>query len=145
MLFKRISRASAEVAYIVAKNVSGSTMTAGYHCVFDVGASADGVRVTQASTADLNAYAGIVDSDIADAGYGLIQVYGYRSSAYIYSSAGSSVAGTTYTVIDSDWGVTPSAASASSGVNKAFGFMAAAVTASRTALVIRTVGSPCRD
>lgn len=130
MLFKRISRASAETVFVVAKNVSGSTATAGYHVVWDVGASADGVRVTQASTADLNAYAGIADSDIANNAYGLLQVYGYRSSAYIYSSAGSSVAGTTYTVIDSDWGVTPSAASASSGVNKAFGFMAAAVTAS---------------
>jgi hypothetical protein len=130
MLFKRISRASAEVAYIVAKNVSGSTMTAGYHCVFDVGASADGVRVTQASTADLNAYAGIADSDIANNDYGLLQVYGYRSSAYIYSSAGSSVAGTTYNVINGEWGVTPTAAGASSAVAKAFGFMAAAVTAS---------------
>jgi len=130
MLFKRISRASAEVAYIVAKNVSGSTMTAGYHCVFDIGASADGVRVTQASTADLNAYAGIVDSDIADSAYGLIQVYGYRSSAYIFSSTGSSVAGTTYDVRDSEWGVMPSAGAASSAVAKAFGFMCAAVAAS---------------
>ena len=130
MLFKRISRASAEVAYIVAKNVSGSTATAGYHLVWDTGASADGVRVTQATTAALNAYAGIADSDIADGDYGLLQVYGYRSSAYIYSSAGSSVAGTTYDVINGEWGVTPTAASASSGTNKAFGFMAAAVTAS---------------
>jgi len=130
MLFKRISRASAEVVFIVAKNVSGSTMTAGYHAVFDIGASSDGVRVTQATTGDLNAYAGIADSDIADTAFGLLQVYGYRASAFIFSSTGSSVAGTTYEVIDSQWGVTPSAAAASSGVNKAFGFMAAAVAAS---------------
>ena len=130
MLFKRISRASAETIFLVAKNVSGSTATAGYHVVWDTGASADGVRVTQASTADLNAYAGIADSDIADGDYGLLQVYGYRSSAYIFSSTGSSVAGTTYDVRDSEWGVMPSAASASSGINKAFGFMCAAVAAS---------------
>lgn len=130
MLFKRISRATAEVAYIVAKNVSGSVATAGYHVVFDTGASADGVRVTQATTAALNAYAGIADSDIADGAYGLLQVYGYRASAYIYSSAGSSAAGTTYNVINAEWGVTPTAASASSAVAKAFGFMMAAVTAS---------------
>jgi hypothetical protein len=130
MLFKRISRASAETIFVVAKNVSGSTMTAGYHVVWDVGASADGVRVSQANTADLNAYAGIADSDIANGDYGLLQVYGYRASAYIYSSAGSSVAGTTYNVINAEWGVTPTAASASSAVAKAFGFMCAAVTAS---------------
>ena len=130
MLFKRISRASAETVFVVAKNVSGSTATAGYHVVWDTGASADGVRVTQATTAALNAYAGIADSDIADSAYGLLQVYGYRSSAYIYSSAGSSVAGTTYDVINAEWGVTPTAASASSATNKAFGVMMAAVTAS---------------
>lgn len=130
MLFKRISRSSAETVFVVAKNVSGSTATAGYHVVWDVGASADGVRVTQADTADLNAYAGIADSDIADGEYGLLQVYGYRSSAYIYSSAGSSVAGTTYDVINGEWGVTPDTSGASSGTNKAFGFMCAAVTAS---------------
>ena len=130
MLFKRISRASAETIFVVAKNVSGSTMTAGYHVVWDVGASADGVRVSQANTADLNAYAGIADSDIANGDYGLLQVYGYRASAYIYSSAGSSAAGTTYNVINAEWGVTPTAASASSAVAKAFGFMCAAVTAS---------------
>lgn len=130
MLFKRISRASAETVFIVCRNVSGSTATAGYHLQFDVGASCDGVRVTQANAGELNAYAGIADSDIADGDYGLVQVYGYRSSAYIYSSTGSSVAGTTYDVVDAEWGVTPAAAAASSGTNKAFGFMCAAVTAS---------------
>ena len=130
MLFKRISRASAETIFCVAKNVSGSTATAGYSVVWDTGASADGVRVTQASTADLNAYAGIADSDIANGDYGLLQVYGYRSSAYIFSSTGSSLAGSTFDVRDSEWGVMPSAAAASSGVNKGFGFMCAAVAAS---------------
>ena len=58
MLFKRISRTAAETVFAVVKNVSGSTMTAGYSGVFDVGASVDGVRVTQASSTDLQAYAG---------------------------------------------------------------------------------------
>ena len=127
MLFKRISRTSAEVAYIVVKNVSGSTMTAGYSCVFDVGASVDGVRVSQADTADLQAYAGVVHEDIADGDYGLAQVYGYRSSAYIYSSTGSSVAGDELVVVNSDWGLTPQA---SSGDAKSFAFLCEAVAAS---------------
>ena len=66
MLFKRVSRSEPEKVFIVAKNVSGSTATAGYSLVFDVGASVDGVRVTQASATDLQAYAGVADSDIAN-------------------------------------------------------------------------------
>lgn len=127
MLFKRISRENPEVAYIVVRNVSGSTATAGYGVVFDVGASVDGVRVTQASAADLQAFAGVADQDIADSAYGLVQVYGYRSSAQIYSSAGSSVAGDILTVVAGEWGLTPAA---TSGSAKAFGFLCEAVSGS---------------
>ncbi len=127
MLFKRISRTNAEVAYVVIKNVSGSTMTAGYSGVFDVGASVDGVRVTQASSTDLQAYAGIANADIPDSAYGLVQVYGYRASAYVYSSAGSSVAGDELTVVANDWGLTPQA---TSGDAVSFGFLCEAVAAS---------------
>lgn len=127
MLFKRVSRSQAETVFIVVKNVSGSTITAGYSCVFDVGASADGVRVTQASAADLQAYAGVADSSIANNAYGLVQVYGYRSSAYIYSSTGSSVGGDNLTPVAAEWGITPSA---TVGTAKAFAHLMAAVTAS---------------
>lgn len=127
MLFKRVSRAQAETVFIVAKNVSGSTLTAGYSCVFDVSASVDGVRVTQASSTDLQAYAGVADSSIANSAYGLIQVYGYRASVYIKSSAGSSVAGDNLTVVAASWGVTPAA---TGGTAKAFGFLCEAVSAS---------------
>ena len=126
MLFKRISRSNPEVVYMVVQNVSGSTITAGYHCGFDVGASVDGVRVTQSVTATLQAYAGCADSDITNNSYGLIQVYGYRSSAYIYSSTGSSAAGDNLTVVNAEWGLTPAA---SVGTSKTFGFLAQAITA----------------
>lgn len=127
MLFKRVSRSSPEVAYIVVQNVSGSTLTAGYSCVFDVGASADGVRVSQADTVDLQAFAGVADSDIANNAYGLVQVYGFRSSAYILSSAGSSAAGDNLNTANGSWGLTPVA---STGSAKAFGFLCSAITAS---------------
>lgn len=127
MLFKRISRTAPEVVYAIIKNVSGSTMTAGYSGVFDVGASVDGVRVTQASAADLQAYAGVADADIADSAYGRIQVYGYRASMYIYSSAGSSVSGDNLTVVADEWGVTPVV---TGGAAKTFGFLCEAITAS---------------
>jgi hypothetical protein len=127
MIFKKMSRNSPETAFIVVKNVSGSTITAGYSCVFDVGASVDGVRVSQADTVDLQAYAGVADSDIADSAFGLVQVYGYRATTYIYSSTGSSVAGDNLVVVNSDWGLTPAT---SGGTAKAFGFLCEAITAS---------------
>ena len=127
MLFKRISRSAAETAFIVAKNVSGSTVTGGYSVVFDVGANVDGVRVTQASAADLQAYAGVADSDIADGEFGLLQVYGYRSSVYLWSSTGSSVSGDNLVVTAAKWGVTPATVG---GTAKAFGFLCEAVSAS---------------
>jgi hypothetical protein len=126
MLIQRINRDDAEKVFIIAKNVSGSTMTAGYSCVFDTGASVDGVRVTKASSTDLQAFAGVADADIASNGYGKIQIYGYRSSAYIYSSAGDSVTGDGLSCV-ADWGLTPITAV---GTNKAFGFLCEAVSSS---------------
>jgi hypothetical protein len=135
MLFKRVSRSTAETVFIVARNVSGSTITSGYSCVFDVGASVDGVRVTQASSTDLQAYAGVADSDIANGDYGLIQVYGYRSSVRIYASTGSSVAGDNLTVVAAQWGLTPAT---SSGSSKTFGFLCEAVAASSSSQFLTT-------
>ena len=127
MLFKRVSRTSAEQVFMVVQNVCGSTMTAGYACVFDCGASVNGVRVTKPETTDMQAFAGIVDADIANSAYGLVQVYGYRSSVYIYSSTGSSVTGDNLTVVGDEWGLTPAA---SAGTSKAFGFLCEAVALS---------------
>jgi len=127
MLFKRISRASPETGFVVVKNVSGSTITAGYSAVFDVSASVDGVRVTQASATDLQAFAGVADSDIANNAYGLAQVYGYRASVYVYSSTGSSAAGDNLATVADEWGLTPGATGATA---KAFGFLCAAVAGS---------------
>ena len=125
MLFKRISRTVAETVFLVAKNVSGSTITAGYSCVFDTGGSVDGVRVTQASTTDVQAFAGVADQDIADSGFGLLQVYGYRASVYIYTSAGDSAAGDPLALTGNQWGITPGAATAHT---KSFGFVCEAIT-----------------
>lgn len=127
MLFKRISRTSAETVFIVVNNASGSTITAGYSCVFDTGASVDGVRVTQASATDLQAYAGVANADIANGAYGLVQCYGYRSSIYIKSSTGASVVGDNLVPVAAAWGMTPATGV---GTAKAFGFLCSAVAAS---------------
>ena len=135
MLFKRVSRAQAETVFIVAKNVSGSTLTAGYTCVFDVGASVDGVRVTQASAADLNAYAGVADSSLADGAYGLVQVYGYRSSAYVKTSAGANDSGSPLKPVAGAWA---SEVFAPTATAKAFGFLCEALSASSSSQYLTT-------
>ena len=127
MLFKRISRSSAETVFIVVQNVSGSTITAGYSAVFDVGASVNGVRVTQGSAADLGAYAGVADADIADSAYGLVQAYGYRATVYCKTVANSSTysAGSGLDPVADVWSLTPSAVAAG---DKQFAFLCEAIT-----------------
>ena len=107
MLFKRISRTTPEAVYVVAQNVAGATLTAGYSCVWDTGASANGVRVTQAATNTVGCFAGVADSDIANNAYGLIQVYGYRATTYIYSSTGTSATGDVLNLVNAEYGLTP--------------------------------------
>lgn len=127
MLFKRISRTAPEQVFVVVKNVSGSTMTAGYSCTWDLSASVDGVRVTRANTATRNCFAGVVDADIANGDYGLVQVYGYRSSAYITrSTVKVSAAGEGLECVNSDWGLMPAATVASPYC--AYAFIAETVT-----------------
>ena len=127
MLFQRINRSQAETIFMVVQNQSGSTVTQGYNVVLDVSSDVDGVRVTQASATDLQAYIGAADSDISDGDYGLVQVFGYRTDLFIYSSAGSSVAGDNLTVVADKWGVTPVTGD---GVDKAWGFLCEAIAAS---------------
>lgn len=131
MLFKRISRTDPETVFIVVKNVSGGTLTAGYACAFDVSASVDGVRVTQPATASLQAFAGVAHADIADSSYGLVQCYGYRSSAYIHRSTEKATAGgVELECQNAQWGLTPVGGAISSGQTKAFAFLCEAVTSS---------------
>lgn len=130
MLFKRVSRSAAEQVFIVVQNVSGGTITSGYACYFDL-TSPDGVRVTQGATAFLQAFAGIADADIANSAYGLIQVYGYRSSAYILrSTEKATAAGVELEGVNANWGLCPVGGATSSGQTKAFAFLCEAVTSS---------------
>jgi hypothetical protein len=127
MLFKRISRTAPEQVFVVVQNVHGGTATAGYWVAWDT-SSPDGVRVSQQGAATLGACAGVVDSDIAQNGFGLIQVYGYRASAYIYSSTGSSAVGDILMPVASEWGCSPYVYAQTT--TKGFGFLCEAVSGS---------------
>jgi hypothetical protein len=126
MLFKRIARNDAEKIFIVVQNVSGSTMTAGYHVVYDVSTDGDGVRVTQASTFDLQAYAGCVDADIADDAFGLVQVYGYRDAGYVGHS-GVANSGDNLGPDAGQWALEQTPIAAATGY-KAFAFICQTIT-----------------
>lgn len=136
MLFQRVNRTDAEKIFAIFKNVSGSTITAGYSAVFDVGANVDGIRVTQASATDLQAYTGVANADIANNAHGLFQIYGYRASVFIFSSTGSSVSGDNLISVADEWGLTPATVG---GTAKTWGFLCEAITASSSSQYHLTV------
>uniref|UniRef100_A0A6M3IHQ9 Uncharacterized protein n=1 Tax=viral metagenome TaxID=1070528 RepID=A0A6M3IHQ9_9ZZZZ len=122
MLFKRISRTAAETVFVVVKNVSGGTLTGGYSCVWDT-STADGVRVTQNAAGTLTLFAGVANADIANNDYGLVQVFGYRSSAYIvYSSVSVVIGDSLGCYLSANWGL---ARLAAGSAGSALGFATA--------------------
>jgi hypothetical protein len=103
MLFQRLNRTDAEKVFIIVKNISGGTMTANYPAVWDI-SSPDGIAVSKPATATLSLFVGIADADIAEQAYGLVQVYGYRASAYMTNDTSNAVvAGDTLVCIASQW------------------------------------------
>lgn len=130
MLFQRINRSDAEKVFIICKNNSGTTLTANYPAYIDVEMTTpDGVSVTNSATSTtLQAFAGIADAAIANGGYGLVQVYGYRATCQIYSSTGSSVKGDN--LVTTNGAVAGLLPATTGGTAKAWGFLCSAITAS---------------
>lgn len=56
-------------------------------------ASVDGVKVRLPDTGNLYAFAGIADAAITSGSYGLVQVYGYRSSSRMFQTNTSQATG----------------------------------------------------
>jgi hypothetical protein len=83
MLFQRVNRSDAEKVFVVVKNVSGGALVAGEAVCWDSSATVDGVNVTTPATATLSAFAGVTTEAVADDGYSVIQVYGYKSDVQV--------------------------------------------------------------
>lgn len=83
MLFQRVNRTDAEKIFVVVYNASGGAFTVGQVLQYDTTTTADGIRVTTPSTAGLSAFCGIAAAGIANAAYGLAQVYGYNAAASV--------------------------------------------------------------
>lgn len=86
MIFQRVNRSDPERVFIVmqanAANIAkddavGLDMTA---------ASVDGVKITQPATGTLHACVGVADNAIANGDYGLVQVWGYRSTSRVFQT-----------------------------------------------------------
>lgn len=87
MIFKRLNRTDPETMFIVVRNSEAATLNKDATCAWETNsASVDGVRVRQPDTSHEGSVVGIIDADIADTAYGLVQVYGYRSSSRIFQT-----------------------------------------------------------
>jgi len=92
MLIQPISRTDPETVYSIVRNVAGATITAGYPVVWDISATIDGNRVSKPATASLSSLVGIADETAADSAYFKVQIYGYRSEAYLTNDTSVAVA-----------------------------------------------------
>lgn len=91
MLFQQLNRSDAEKVYIICRNVSAATLSAGAAAFFEVDAVSDGNAISGAGTSKEFLFAGIVKDELADSSYGLVQVYGI-ASAYCVLAASNSAA-----------------------------------------------------
>lgn len=95
MIFKQSNRSDAEQIFIVCRNVSAATISAGIPVEWDVVVATDGNAVTAAKSSSFSGlFAGINDASLADSAYGLVQVYGFRTSAYVSAASAGNPPGT---------------------------------------------------
>jgi hypothetical protein len=89
MLFQQIDRTDAEKVFIIGKNTTGSTVSAGAPLYFETDAVTDGNAVSAVNglLEGLGNFAGICHSQLSNQSYGLLQVYGYRQSAYVSAAS----------------------------------------------------------
>jgi hypothetical protein len=83
MLFQQLNRTDAEKVFIICKNTSGASLAANLPVYFETDEVSDGLAVSQMVAAGNMLFAGINDATLADDGYGLVQVYGKRTSAVV--------------------------------------------------------------
>lgn len=87
MIFKQSNRTDAEQVFIVCRNITGATVSAGAPVEWDVVTATDGNAVTQSKSGSLaGLFAGISHDSLADSACGLVQVYGFRTSAWVSGS-----------------------------------------------------------
>ncbi len=91
MIAKASARTDPEQVFIVCRNISGATVSDGVPVEWDVVTATDGNAVTACKSGTgsvAGLFVGITHSSMADSAYGLVQVYGFRTSAYYSGQSG---------------------------------------------------------
>lgn len=83
MIFKRINRSNPEQVFAVFQANEASMAADDVAALELTAASVDGVKIVQPNTGELPAVVGIIDAAIANGDYGLVQIYGYRSTSRV--------------------------------------------------------------
>lgn len=87
MVFSRVNRTSPERMFMVVRNSEGATLNADDCVIWETAsASVDGIRVRQPDTSHLGSVVGVVDAAITNTSYGLVQIYGYRSTSRVFQT-----------------------------------------------------------
>lgn len=84
-MFQRVNRSDPERAFIAV--LSNETLAADEPCIWETAsASIDGVKVRLPDTGLLHGFVGIADAAITSGQYGLVQIYGYRSTIKVFQT-----------------------------------------------------------
>lgn len=85
MLFQRVNRSDPERVFIAV--LSNETCAADDAVQWELAsASIDGVKVRLPDTGNLHARVGVADAAITSGTYGLVQVWGYRSTSRVFQT-----------------------------------------------------------
>lgn len=89
MLFQQLNRNDAEKVFIITRNTSGVTISANAPVYFETDAVSNGNAVSQAQggLSGWALFAGITDAAVTNSSFGLVQVYGFRQSAYVSAAS----------------------------------------------------------
>lgn len=92
MQFQKINREDGDKVYIICRNISGASQSAGAALFFDDVEVSDGNAVSGARTSHYWHFAGINHQALSDDSYGLVQVYGVGSAYCVLASSASAAA-----------------------------------------------------
>lgn len=88
MILKRVNREEAERVFIVMQANDANVAADGTVCLETNASSVDGVKVIRGATAIVanHCFVGVADAAISSGAYGLVQIYGYRSTSKVLAS-----------------------------------------------------------
>lgn len=82
-LMKSLNRDEPERIFISVENNEGAQMDKDATCQLDLTTDVDGVKVRDVDQHEQYAFLGVVDANIPSSDFGLVQIYGYRSSSNV--------------------------------------------------------------